>query len=237
MRFTGLNRTFLRAATVAAALAIGGAACDQPAPPPPPADAAPPGPPPAATPPADAPRRPTTQQLTEGEWKTVPISVLPLSVSVPASWESVDATDAGLMTIEGWTPSGFAQLRAAARPGLTQETFDAFVRSARADAESRGPNLKKFDLRPGDPVTLLERQIASAEMQDMPTMDDRGNLVDRRATPLRWSVLVFMKRDSGRIDCYELWFDALSVEHYQQDEAFFRRLIDSLTYDASRKPE
>lgn len=217
-------------------LAPGPLACDAPTPEAP----APAGPPSAPTPPAAdaAPsRRPTTQQLVEGDWKTVPVSILPLTIKVPASWRTEDATDAGLMTIEGWTPTGFAQLRAAARPGLSQDTFDGFIRSARTDAESRGANLKKFELRPGEPMTLLERQIASAEQQDMPTMDDAGNLVDRRATPLRWSFLVFLKKESGRFDCYELWFDALSLEHFEQDKDFFARIAESLTYDASRKPD
>jgi hypothetical protein len=172
----------------------------------------------------------------EAPWKTVPVSVLPLTMRVPQSWESVTATDTGLMTFEGWTPSGFAQIRAAARPGLAGDAFDSFIKAARADAETKGAKLRKFEIRAGDPMSILERQI-TGDLQTMPTMDDQGNLIDHEATPLRWTLLLFFKRESGRFDCYEMWFDALSVEQFEKDQEFLRKVVDSLTYDASRKPE
>jgi hypothetical protein len=179
-------------------------------------------------------RRPTTQQLAEGATKVVPVSVVPLNVRVPESWELVTVGDiGGLLTLEGWAPNGYVQLRMAARQSIPVDTFDGFVKSAEADAKSKGDKLKKFQVRPGDPMTIIERQIAG-DRGPMPHTDEHGNMVDREATPLRWSYLVFLKKEN-KYDGYELWFDALSLEQYEQDREFLQKIMDSLTYDASRK--
>jgi hypothetical protein len=183
---------------------------------------------------ASASRRPTTQQLVDGRTKTVPVSLVPLNIQVPESWELVTIGDiGGLVTLEGWAPHGFVQLRLAARQNVSADTFDGFVKSAENNAKAQGEKLKKFEVRRGDPLTIVERQILG-DRQLMPATDDQGNLVDREGTPLRWSYLVFLK-NQDKYEGYELWFDALSLEQYEQDAAFLQKIMDSLTYDASRK--
>lgn len=225
----------IRSAAVAAALAAALVGCDrgndEAATPPPAAQATQPA---DAKAPEPAGRRPTTQQLTEGAWKTVPVSLLPLTMSIPESWEIVPATNGGLLAVEGYSPSGFVQVRMSSRNTIPADTFDGFVKSARASAEQNGPRLKKFEVKTGDPVSLIERQIAGEQRELMPAADDQGNLVEREATPLRWSVLVFLK-NGDKLEAYEMQFDAMSLEHYQQDEAFLRRIVDSLEFDPSRK--
>lgn len=203
-------------------------ACDEPAP-------TLPQTPPATKPaePEPAPRRPTTQQLEQGEWKTVAISVLPMTIRVPASWDKPPVADSNLLTLDGWSPNGTVQLRFSTRPPLTEENFQLFLNGARKAMDARGEHKMAFELRDKQGYRVLEQQHTEPR-RTMLLSDENGNLVEREATPLTWKQLIFMKSESG-YDSYELGFVDLSLEHYKQDEAFLKRVLDSLTYDAARK--
>jgi hypothetical protein len=219
--------SFCLAGAMSLALVVtGGCDSDDPSPPPP-VPAAP------TTQPEPVSRRPTTQQLISGAWKTVPVSLLPLNIDMPESWEVVPAANGGLLAVEGFSPAGFVQIRMSSRNSIPVDTFDGFVKSARSAAEANGDRLRKFEVKPGDPLTLIERQIAG-DREPMPVTDEQGNLILREATPLRWSILLFLKTGQ-KYETFEMQFDAMSLEHYQQDEAFLRKIVDSLAFDPSRQ--
>lgn len=191
--------------------------------------------PPATRPtePEPAARRPTTQQLDQGEWKTVAISVLPMTIRVPASWDKPPVADSNLLTLEGWAPNGTIQLRFSARPPLTEENFQLFLSGAKKAMDARGEHKRVFELRDKQGYRILEQQHTEPR-RTMLLSDENGNLLEQEATPLTWKQLIFLKSESG-YDSYELGFVDMSLEHYNQDEAFLKRVLDSLTYDPSRK--
>lgn len=197
---------------------------------------APPPAPPVQADPAPVARAaiPTTQQVLDAPWKTVPVSLLPLTISVPEAWDVEPTHDASLLAVEGRSPGGFVQMRVSKpRTMIAEASFDSFITAARRSAEESGDRLKKLEFKPGDPLSTLERQIAG-ERELMPLMDEQGNLIEKEATPLRWSVLIFLK-SGDKYESYELQFDALSLEHYEQDQAILRRVVESLAYDSSRR--
>jgi hypothetical protein len=157
-----------------------------------------------------------------------------LTIRVPESWELVTIGDSGLLAMEGFAPSGMLQLRCATRRRIGVDQLESFVAAARKNAESQPGKLKSIELREGPNYTILETLISADKPDDMPGTDERGNFVVRQGTPLKWSRLIFMKSDRF-YDCYELAFGDLSLEQYEQDQAFLRRIMDSLAYDASRK--
>ncbi|MDW8261570.1 MAG: hypothetical protein RMJ35_03515 [Phycisphaerales bacterium] len=186
--------------------------------------------------PADEPaiRRPTTQQLVEGRWKTVTLSVLPITLEVPESWQQSAFSESGLLTLEGWTPSGEVQLRFSARPPLTADKFEGFVNGARKAMEARGDRKLRFELHEKPGFKVLEQQF-SEERRAMLATDAAGNLVEMEGTPLKWSFLIFLP-DAEGYKSYELGFVELSLEHYERDKEFFQRVMSSLRHDGAALP-
>jgi|GEM_PF-3546560 len=224
IRNSTLIRSTAFSALSAAVLFIVG--CDEPASPPPPATA------PAL--PAPTPHaRPTTQALVEGKWKTVPISALPLTISVPDSWEAQPVSGSRLFLMEGFTPNGYVSLSLASRPQLAKDKVADFIAAAKKRLDEKGPKKLRFDSKEYPDFTALER-LYFEDREAMLLRNDRGELIEREAQPMKWSYLIFLKNET-MVDLYELEFNDLSLDHYEKDREFLQRILGTLTNDPGKK--
>ena len=224
IRNSTLIRSTAFSALSAAVLFIAG--CDEPASPPPPATA------PALLAPTPH-ARPTTQALVEGKWKTVPISALPLTISVPESWEAQPVSGSRLFNMEGFTPNGFVSLSLASRPQLAHDKLADFIAAAKKRLDEKGAKKLRFESKEYPDFTALER-LYFEERQTMLLRNDAGELAEREAQPMKWSYLIFLKKEAT-IDLYELEFNDLSLDHYEKDREFLQRILSTLTNDPGKK--
>lgn len=215
------------AAWAVAAAVLGAVSCDAPAPPPPPPVA------PASQPAAVTHARPTTQSLVEGKWKTVPISALPLTISVPESWEALPVAGSRLFLMEGFTPNGFVSLSLASRPQLAADKVADFISAARKRLDEKGGKKLRFESKEYPDFTALER-LYFEDRQVMLLRNNAGELTEREAQPMKWSYLIFLKNEA-MVDLYELEFNDLTLDHYEKDREFLQKILSTLTNNPGKK--
>ena len=233
------------------AASVPSAGCDEPAPrlgdaAPAPVEAT--GEPGDADPPA-VPERPTTRELLDGPTRRVSFAPVPLALTVPESWsleaEAVDGRE--VRYLAGAAPAaGDVQVAVNQRPDATADDVDALI--ARAERRAADP-------APGTPPE--DAAVAAAEVRGLGAarvLEER--LIERPLTPapgdpppeLRWTVNVFVPVGDavGAVDAVDgaggfRWYTlnvlGVTPAEYRADEAFLRRIVDSLTFDAPPAPQ
>jgi hypothetical protein len=209
---------------LAALAAVG---CEQrPAPPPPP-------PPAAAV--VEETTRPTTQQLVSGPYKELTLPGLPLAVQVPQSWTITQAERLSLL--EGPTPADTATIQFAQRDPLRGDDLQSFIDRLKKEGDQQSGALKLVEFRDaGNGMQILERrwserpmQIPKQDARGMPITDASGNPQTISSTPLRWSLMIFVRVD----DLYQRFeFNAigLTAEQYPADKPVLDRVFNSVKY-------
>jgi hypothetical protein len=192
-------------------------------------DDAPTAPPPAPPPaPKEEPRaaRPTTQALVSGATKTVPISALPMKITVPGSWEPQDIGGQRLFLMEGYTPSGHVGLSLSTRQQLSPNAVNDFIAAAKKRIDEKGAKKLRFETREFPDFTVLER-LWYEDRQELLLRDYSGELRETEAQPAHWSYLIFMKKVDA-VDVYELEFTDLTLELFEKDREFLEKVLRSL---------
>ncbi|HRK32653.1 MAG TPA: hypothetical protein PLD59_16435 [Tepidisphaeraceae bacterium] len=218
-----MRTPLLKRVSCIAALLLAGAlvGCDELPTAPPPAPEKP------ATPqPAERGARPSTQSVVDGQWTTVPISALPMRITVPESWTAQSVGGQRLFFMEGWTPHGHVGITLASRQQLSPDKVADFIATAKKRLDEKADKQLRFATRDFPDFTVLER-IWFDERQPMLLRDDSGQLHETEGQPLNWSYLIFMKKVDV-VDVYELEFSDLTLELYEKDREFLEKIIRSL---------
>ena len=153
--------------------------------------------------------RPTTQELSVT--KEERLSILPLTVTVPQSWNVT--TDLGQTVLKGFTPNGEARIHLATRPKLAEDALDRLLDGAKREAAKpeEQARYKFFDIREQNGLRVLEQQKVG------PTDPTLG-------TPFTWTVW-FCEKKGDTYEVYELSVSDLSWEDFQKEQAFLRPII------------
>lgn len=200
-------------------LATLGLACEEPPPMPVP-----------TTEPATQPDRPTTQQLIDGPWKRTPIGYVPVSLELPEGWEVKTFGDASqFVFLEGPAPRDDVKIQLAQRPTVTAERLQ-FIQEGAVVEKAENPHIRLDEFRKLGNVTVRERQVAGTPTS-VPSMNDNGLPVTDTSPAFRWTITLFIPRDETDFRSFELNFIGLTVNQFQADESFLRRMIDSMKYD------
>jgi hypothetical protein len=179
--------------------------------------------------PAEAePARPTAEELLQGPREPLRLGALPLTLEVPQSWE-IWTLRAGLVFLQGPTPSGDVQIQLSSRPILTPEQLELRYAGAQAEA-AENPNVRRVDMRLVNDLTVLERLVVEPLPEDAVAAED-GDPPVLLGTPLRWTIGVYV-RSGAHFEVYELNFIGLTVEQYEQDEEFLRPIVETIRLDS-----
>lgn len=170
----------------------------------PPAGAGNPG---ATSPPASA--RPSTQALLEGPRHDLKLDFLPLTMSVPESWQlKTISGEVAVTVLSGPSPHGDVAIRLSRLITLTPQTADLYLEKVRQDAAAPNANLF-FEIRQQGGMRVVESIRAS-----------RDETVD-------WKLRLLVSNGLN-FDQYELSFLALPRSLYEADVEFLRSLLTSV---------
>lgn len=174
----------------------------------------------------EPPPPPSTQELTEGRYKTIDLTGLPLTLQVPESWNIETLGTGSRYLLMGHAPAGQIQINLSQRPRTTQEKMDIMLDGARKEMAADPEHIKKVDLYTRGDVKIVERQVISRG--ELPA--DPNNPSAPSGPMLRWTITTYIPAGE-EFDSYELNFIGLSARQFENDGPFLRKIIDSLTYN------
>lgn len=202
----------------------------------------------------EPPPPPSTQELTQGPYKTLALPGLPLSLEVPESWKIETLGTSSINLVMGFAPHGPIQINLSHRPRTTQEKLDIMIEGARKEMAADPEHIRKFDVYPRGNMKIVERQVISHE--ELPV--DPANPSAPSGPMMRWTITTYIPSPSSsassalgspgasidetaqptqkqqqELNSYELNFIGLPEQQFEADQAFLRKIIDSLSYDAA----
>jgi len=180
-------------------------------------------PPQAATKPAP----PTTQELLQGEQARIALKVIPFWVSVPRGWELKSL--AGVMVLEGPTPSGMACLQIGRHLAPIAQHAERLIEGAKREAAAKPGPYTLADVRQLGTLKLLETRSIGAT-QSTPAIDAQGNRIADTSTSMEWKTSIFVPDGRDTAVC-EIHFIDLTREQYDRDKELLTRIMSSLQYD------
>lgn len=179
---------------------------------------------------ADAPPVPTTQELVSGPYATLDLPTMPLNIHVPQSWKIMDLDHGAVILLTGHAPGGEVQINLTHRPPTTKEKIDVVLEGARQEMADDPKHILKMDFYERGPMKVLERQVAWTASRPNPTA-----LPGEEMSPLvRWTITTYVPAGEG-FNSYELSFLSLTERQFNTDEAFLKKIIDSLAFDPTRE--
>lgn len=177
--------------------------------------------------PATKAARPTTQELLQGEQARIALKVIPFWVSVPRGWEM--KSQAGVMVLEGPTPSGVAQLQIGRHLAPIAQHAERLVEGAKRDAASKPGPYTLADVRELGGLQMLETR-SIGPTQPTPAIDAQGNTIADTSTRMDWKTMVFVPEGRETAVC-EIHFIDLTREQYDRDKELLTKIMSSLQYD------
>ena len=180
--------------------------------------------PPGTTQPVPAP---TTQELLSGEPQRVSLKAIPFWISVPRGWQL--KSQAGIMIIEGPTPSGVAQLQIGRHMAPIKEHAERLIEGAKREAAASPGPYTLAEVRDINGMKALEQRSVGAT-QNSPAIDAAGKTIASTSTRMEWKTSVFVPDGRETVVC-EVHFIDLSREQYDRDKDVLAKIMSSLTYD------
>jgi hypothetical protein len=176
---------------------------------------------------ATQPVRPTTQELMQGEGIRISLKAIPFWVSVPRSWEL--KSPAGVMVLEGPTPSGVAQIQIGRHLAPIAQHAERLIEGAKREAAAKPGPYTLADVRESGGLKVLETRSVGAT-QPLPAIDAQGNKIADTSTRMEWKTTVFVPDGRDTIIC-EMHFIDLTREQYDRDKELLTKIMSSLQYD------
>src|SRR5688572_23885841 len=148
--------------------------------------------------PATQPVAPTTQELLQGEQVRVALKVIPFWVTVPKGWEM--KTQAGVVVVQGPTPTGTAQLQVGRHIAPIAQHAELLVQGATRDAANKPGPYTLADVREISGLKLLETRNVGPT-QPTPALDATGKTIADTTTRMDWKTTVFLPEGRETIIC------------------------------------
>lgn len=180
-----------------------------------------------SAPASSKPAAPTTQDLLNGEQQRVALKAIPFWISVPKGWEL--KSPAGVLVLEGPTPSGVAQLQVGRHLAPVAKHADNLIEGARREAAARPGPYTLAEVRDMNGLKVLETRSIGAT-SPTPAIDAAGNQIATTSTRMEWKTTVFVPDGRDTVVC-EVHFIDLSREQYDRDKDLLTKIMASLTYD------
>jgi hypothetical protein len=173
--------------------------------------------------------RPTTQQLLTGEQVRMPLRAIPFSISVPKGWEI--KSNAGIMTLEGPTPAGTAQIQVSRHVAPIAQHAERLVEGAKKEVQSNTPKYGLAEVRNMTPdIRSLEYRTVARSPTGAPTIDSTGRQIAPTATPMQWKLTAFVPHGKDT-DLCELSYTDLTLEQFEIDRPLLEKIFASFQYD------
>jgi hypothetical protein len=176
---------------------------------------------------ATQPARPTTQELLSGEPQRIALKAIPFWISVPRGWEM--KSQAGVMILQGPTPSGVAQLQIGRHLAPIANHAENLISGAQREAAGKAGPYTLAQVSDMNGLKALEKRSIGTT-QSTPAIDAAGNTIAQTYTPMDWKKSVFVSEGRETIVC-EIHFIDLSREQYDLDKEVLSKIIASLQYD------
>jgi hypothetical protein len=155
------------------------------------------------------------------------LKVIPFWVSVPRGWELKSL--AGVMVLEGPTPSGVARLQIGRHLAPIAQHAERLMEGAKREAASKPGPYTLADVRESGGLKVLETRSIGAT-QPRPAIDAEGNQIAQTTTPMDWKTSVFVPDGRDTAVC-EIHFIDLTREQYDRDKELLTKIMSSLQYD------
>ena len=194
----------------------------------------PPTPPPPTQPSAPAaPARPTTQQLTEGPYKTISLPEMPLTMKVPESWsiDSPSTTTGGIKFLVGPTPSGQVTINLAQHGAVKKDQLQMLITRGKDEQQKKPDSIKRYEVRDVGELKLIER-LSYEPPRTVDELGPSGQNVRTTFVPVRWNVIAMVPYQDSYTR-YELNFMDLTADQFSKDQAFLERIVSSLAAEGS----
>jgi hypothetical protein len=202
-----------------------------------------PAPPPqlAQPAPATAPARPTTQELLTGPYKKIPLPNMPLTLTVPQSWNIEVGKDFPATFVTGPSPSStiFIQLSQPDANTFKQEQLETILNRARKELEQHPDPRSRVEMLTVGPMKVLESLVFQApktiqvvDARGLGLLDEKGNLVTETVTPVEWSLTAFVPTGDS-FKRHQLKVFDLTAKQYDEDRALLEKVLRSINLDGS----
>jgi hypothetical protein len=168
-----------------------------------------------------APAVPTTQKLMDGPYKTVKLDPLPLTASVPESWDNKVPEGTHLNFLQGPALDGMdVQLSLEPGSSMRPDQVKNVLQGAKKEADKDKQNVRKFEIRQmGDVQAMEEQRILS-------------NPDNPRQQAIDWRITYFVPRDIDT-NSYTVEVLGLSQDRFEKCQPLLRKIIDSIEYSPS----
>jgi hypothetical protein len=176
--------------------------------------------------------RPTTRQILDTAGAPIGLKLIPFTLDAPPGWEVKTLPGTATMVIDGPTPRFTVELQMSSRGKLSAGVFESLVAGAKAESERYPGPHNRSELRELGELKVLHRMRADDPTNE-PLLDAFGETAAARATPLRWRINIFVPRGEREYENFDLWFNGMTVEQYEQDKQLLNRVLDSLKYNES----
>jgi hypothetical protein len=181
-----------------------------------------------ATQPADGS---SAQSMGRDELAPMPLGVIPFTLGAPRGWKV--KVRAGVMTLEGPTVAGTAQIQVARHVQPIAGHADRLVEGAKKEIAAEPGPYNKCDVRTVGGVQVLEfRKLGRAT--GAPVIDATGKQIAPSGTSMQWKLTAFVRRGGGSakdVDMCEIGFVDLTREQYDIDKELLEKMIASLKYE------
>jgi hypothetical protein len=173
--------------------------------------------------------RPTTGQLLNGEQVRIPLRAIPFTVSVPKGWQL--KANAGIITLEGPTPSGTVQIQVSRHVAPIAQHAERLIEGAKKEVQNNSSKYGLAEVRNMTPeIRCLEYRTVARDPIGGPTIDSTGRQIAPTATPMQWKLTAFVPH--GRdTDLCELAFIDLTLEQFEIDRPVLEKVFASFQYD------
>jgi hypothetical protein len=174
---------------------------------------------------AELPAVPTTQELTQGPYKTLQLAHFPLTLSVPESWK-IETLGGDITLLRGFAPSGPVEINLKQRHSTTQEKIDFMLEGAKREMAADPEHIEKAEMRKKGNMQIFERQQLTRNSIPPDPLNPQSTDL---GPGMRWTITAYVPNADKGFDEYVLNFVALTDRQFEQDESFLRNILETLT--------
>ena len=158
--------------------------------------------------------------MDEGSRERLPLGVIPFSLEVPKGW-LMQSGAAGKIILHGKTPTGEVDVLLGVGPSVKAAELPLLVKESRKTSLDTHVKNGVVERDKMTIITTIAPQLAPGAAPSP----------DPELVPMGWTAQVIVSDATPDLQSYELTFVGLSQAMFDKDEAFLRRIMDSLRYE------